>query len=114
MQLPNGPAEAPHVAACAHRPATAAARRRRCAGQPQGECWYQQEGHGSTACIIGRLLDEQLSMAQCDTMCFGLICHAQVSSLALLQRPISVGTVARSLGSFECMDLRIVQVCEPL
>lgn len=28
----------------------------------------------------------------------------------LPQRPISVGTVARSLGSFECMDLRIVQV----
>lgn len=28
---------------------------------------------------------------------------------ALPQRPISVGTVARSLGSFECMDLRIVQ-----
>lgn len=25
------------------------------------------------------------------------------------KRPISVGTVARSLGSFECMDLRIVQ-----
>lgn len=113
MQLPNGSAEAPHVAACAHRPATNAARRSRCAGQPQGECCYQQEGQCSTACIIGRLLDKQLSMAQCDTMCFGLICYARVSP-ALLQRPISVGTVARSLGSFECMDLRIVQVCEPL
>ncbi len=38
LQHPDGPPEAPHVAARAHRPAAAVARRCGGAGQPQGEC----------------------------------------------------------------------------
>lgn len=35
------------------------------------------------------------------SICFLTHCH--------LQKPISIGTVARSCSGFECLDLRIVQ-----